>query len=63
MSRPVPSGDELLALMTAKVAEARASLRSAVEIVPPRGPQREEYERLLTALDELERRIARLQQS
>lgn len=49
--------------MTAKVAEARASLRSAVEIVPPRGPQREEYERLLTALDELERRIARLQQS
>lgn len=49
--------------MTAKVAEARASLRSAADVVPPRGAQREEYERLLAALDEFERRIARLQQS
>ena len=49
--------------MTAKVAEARASLRSAADVMPLPGEQREEYERLMAALDEFERRIARLRQS
>jgi hypothetical protein len=60
MSRPVPSKDELIALMTARVTEARAGLRAASETLPLSPEQREEYEKLLIALDELERRIQSL---
>lgn len=63
MSRPVPSKDELVALMKAKVTEARASLRSASEALALSADQREEYEKLMKALDELERRIQSLKES
>ncbi|MBI2123462.1 MAG: hypothetical protein HYT96_04815 [Armatimonadetes bacterium] len=49
--------------MTAKVAEARASLRSAAEAMELSAEQREEFDRAMAALDELDRRIQRLRET
>lgn len=63
VSRPIPSRDEVIALMTAKVAEARASLRSAAGVMERSPEQRDAYDRVMAALDELDRRIQRLRES
>ncbi|MGH2437175.1 MAG: hypothetical protein ACRDFA_09290 [bacterium] len=63
MSRPVPSKDELMTLMEAKVTEARASLRAAAESLALSAEQQKEYEKLITALDDLERKIQSLKES
>lgn len=52
-----------MTLMEAKVTEARASLRDAAESLTLSAEQREEYEKLITALDELERKIQSLKES
>jgi len=49
--------------MEAKVIEARASLRSAAESLALSPEQRSEYEKLIAALDELERRIQSLKET
>jgi pantothenate synthetase len=49
-------------LVKAKVTEARASLRAASENLALSPEQREEYEKLMRALDELERQIQSLRE-
>jgi len=52
-----------MTLMEAKVTEARASLRAAAESLALSPEQREEYEKLIAALDELEHKIQSLKES
>ncbi len=51
-----------MTLMEAKVTEARASLRAAAESLALSAEQQKEYEKLITVLDELERKIQSLKE-
>lgn len=60
VSREIPSAAQLRALIAARLEDARRSLREARAAAPPADAQRAEFERIMAALDELERRARAL---
>ncbi len=57
MSQRVPSKRELRAQIEAKIGEARRTLEEASAAIKLHAERRAEYERLLAALDTLQRRV------